>query len=118
VPVAGNKFNPKRFLMRLHHLKRYLTKAEREGPWDILLKKGRDWVRIFQLGLKRIKYVKIIWPDDWGHDDTWIKTVDGRHVWIEELISPGKVPRLSGMVARSEVLFRYAWKGRNQLCAW
>jgi hypothetical protein len=87
LPVQGNKLKPRHFLMALHHLKRYPTELEREGPWDISPFKGREWVRFFLLRLQALKYVKIVWPEDWG-DDTWVLTVDGTHVWIEEPSHP------------------------------
>lgn len=89
LPVKGNKLQPRYFLMALHHLKRYPTEVEREGPWDISPKKGREWVRFFLLRLQALKGVKIVWPEDWGdHDNTWVITIDGTHVWIEEPIHP------------------------------
>jgi hypothetical protein len=82
--------------MSLHHLKRYPTEIEREGPWDISPYKGREWVMFFLLRLQALKDVKITWPEHWGgnnneeeDDDTtiwWVITVDGTHVWIEEPI--------------------------------
>jgi hypothetical protein len=88
LPVVGRKLNPKHFLMALHHLKRYPTEMEREGPWDISKYKGREWVTFFLLRLQALKEEKITWPEDWGNDDLWVITVDGTHVWIEEPIHP------------------------------
>lgn len=81
--VPKSKAIPKYFLMCLHHLKRYPTEGEREGPWDIGFKAGSEWVKYFIERLQALKFEKIVFPNDFG-DTVWILTVDGTHVWVEE----------------------------------
>jgi hypothetical protein len=81
--VDDNKLNPKHFLMAMHHLKRYPTELEREGPWDITPRIGREWVWYFLKKIQALKAQKITWPDDFG-TDIWVISVDGTHCWIQE----------------------------------
>jgi len=72
-----------RFLMAMHHLKRYPTELEREPIFDIDLMEGRDWVWYFLEKVQALKAEKICWPDDFG-GDIWVITVDGTHCWVSE----------------------------------
>jgi hypothetical protein len=81
--VSEDKLNSKYFLMSLHHLRKYPTEDDRESIWDVSPKTGREWVWFYLEALQDLKYVKIVWPDDWG-PDIWIITVDGTHCWIHE----------------------------------
>jgi DDE superfamily endonuclease len=87
LPVTGNMLNPRHFLMALHHLKKYPTDLDREGPWDISMKTGRQWVKFYVLRLQALKSLKIVWPADWG-PCKWIISVDGTHCWIDEPLHP------------------------------
>lgn len=85
--VRGARLHPEdanldRFLMAMHHLKRYPTELEREPIFDIDPMQGRDWVWFFLEKVQALKAEKVYWPD-FG-DDIWIITVDGTHVWISE----------------------------------
>jgi len=71
-----------RFLMAMHHLKRYPTELEREPIFDIDAMQGRDWVWFFLEKVQALKAVKICWPDDNFGSDIWVITVDGTHCWI------------------------------------
>lgn len=82
--VQGNMLNPKYYLMALNHLKRYPTELQREGPWDISGKTGREWVWFYCEKIQSLKHQKIIWPADNFGDDIWAISVDGTHCWMEE----------------------------------
>jgi hypothetical protein len=73
-----------RFLMAMHHLKRYPTELEREPIFDIDAMQGRDWVWYFLEKVQALKVVKICWPDDNFGSDIWVVSVDGTHCWIHE----------------------------------
>ena len=77
-----------RFLMAMHHLKRYPTELEREPIFDIDPCQGRDWVWYFLEKVQALKAEKIYWPDDDFGSDIWVITVDGTHVWISEPLHP------------------------------
>jgi DDE superfamily endonuclease len=84
--VDDNKLSPRYFLMAMNHLKRYPTESEREGPWDISAKIGREWVWYYLQKIQALKTQKISWPDDNFGTDIWAISVDGTHCWIEEPI--------------------------------
>jgi len=73
-----------RFLMAMHHLKRYPTDLEREPIFDIDCMQGRDWVWFFLEKVQALKAEKIVWPDDLFTDYIWVISVDGTHCWIME----------------------------------
>ena len=73
-----------RFLMAMHHLRKYPTEVEREPIFNIDHMQGWDWVWHFLEKIQALKAVKICWPDDNFGSDIWILTVDGTHCWITE----------------------------------
>ena len=81
--VPSEKLDPKYFLMAMNHLRKYPTEEEREGPWDVSPKTGREWVWFYLEKIQALKAQKIKWPDEWG-TDIWIISVDGTHCWINE----------------------------------
>ena len=85
--VPEERLNAKYFLMALHHLRKYPTEDDREGPWDVSAKTAREWVWFFLEKIQALKEKKIRWPTNWG-PDTWIVTVDGTHCWINEPTHP------------------------------
>jgi len=73
-----------RFLMAMHHLKRYPTELEREPIFDIDCMQGRDWVWYYLEKIQALLPEKIYWPEDDFDGDIWVITVDGTHCWISE----------------------------------
>jgi hypothetical protein len=82
--IHDNKLNSKYFLMALNHLKCYPKEIDREGPWSISHKVGREWVWFYLEKIQALKAEKITWPADNFGNDIWAISVDGTHCWIEE----------------------------------
>lgn len=82
--IPTNKLSPRYFLMAMNMVKKYPTEIDREGPWDISKKMGREWVWYYLEKIRALQTQKITWPINNFGTDTWAISVDGTHCWIEE----------------------------------
>lgn len=74
------------FLMAVHFLKRYQTEEEREGTWNISIRKLRDTTWQYVELIQKPKSKKIVWVHE--DRDIWVGTVDGTHVKSQEPAHP------------------------------
>ena len=82
--VPLNKRKIHYFLMAMHFLKRYQVESEVAASNGCHEDTVRDWCWFFIEKIQALKQEKIYWPEDNYGNDTWIMTVDGTHVEIQE----------------------------------
>lgn len=76
------------FLNAIEFLKCYLSEKKREGMCNLSGKTLRMRCWYYCQKLQALKHEKVIWPDNLPHDISWVMTVDGTHVAINEPLHP------------------------------
>ena len=83
--LGRNKISSFYFLQSLNFLYVYEIEERREPIFDRSPKTLRKWLWYYVKKIAALKHLKIVWPNDFPHDDEWVISVDCTDCAIEEV---------------------------------